>query len=202
VKIASDQFLTSSEVGELLQVNPSSVKKWVDDGLLVGFRTPGGHRRIRAAELVAFLVQHRMPIPHLLQDVAKRRLLVVDHDADHLKGLLRSLKRSADRVEVVAASNVVDALVTVGAFHPHAALLDAQLPGLDPLEVCRRLRKNPSTKGLAIYLFGPSFTAAFEQRAEDAGATRCLAKPLDARQVLALTFPSRGAEGEARTPAW
>ena len=71
MKIVSDQLLTSSEVGDLLQVNPSSVKKWVDDGLLVAFRTPGGHRRIRAADLVSFLVRHEMPIPTDLQDAAQ-----------------------------------------------------------------------------------------------------------------------------------
>ena len=39
MKIVSDQLLTSSEVGDLLQVNPSSVKKWVDDGLLLALGT-------------------------------------------------------------------------------------------------------------------------------------------------------------------
>jgi excisionase family DNA binding protein len=198
VKIVSDQLLTSSEVGELLQVNPSSVKKWVDDGLLLAFRTPGGHRRIRAADLVAFLVRHDMPIPADLQDAAKKRLLIVDDEVDQLKALSRSFKRFADRVEVQTTSNGIDALVLVGSFHPHAVLLDVYMPGIDGLEVCRRLKKNPATKDVAVYVVSGGFTGALEQKALEAGAVRCLAKPIDARNVVGLMFPPRGGELEAR----
>jgi excisionase family DNA binding protein len=198
VKIVSDQLLTSSEVGELLQVNPSSVKKWVDDGLLVAFRTPGGHRRIRAADLVSFLVRHEMPIPADLQDAAKKRLLIVDDEVDQLKALSRSLKRFADRVEVTTTSNGIDALVLVGSFHPHAVLLDVYMPGIDGLEVCRRLKKNPATKDVQVYVVSGSFTSALEQKALEAGAAKCLPKPIDVRVVLSLMFPARGSEFEVR----
>lgn len=198
MKIVSDQLLTSSEVGELLQVNPSSVKKWVDDGLLLAFRTPGGHRRIRAADLVSFLVRHEMPIPLDLQDAAKKRLLIVDDETDQLKALSRSFKRFADRVEVTTTSNGIDALVLVGSFHPHAVLLDVYMPGIDGLEVCRRLKKNPATKDVQVYVVSGAFTSALEQKALEAGAVKCLPKPIDAKQVLTLMYPSRGGELEAR----
>lgn len=198
MKIVSDQLLTSSEVGELLQVNPSSVKKWVDDGLLLAFRTPGGHRRIRAADLVSFLVRHEMPIPVDLQDAAKKRLLIVDDETDQLKALSRSFKRFADRVEVTTTSNGIDALVLVGSFHPHAVLLDVYMPGIDGLEVCRRLKKNPATKDVQVYVVSGAFTSALEQKALEAGAVKCLPKPIDARQVLSLMYPARGGELEAR----
>lgn len=186
MKIASDQLLTSSEVGSLLQVNPSSVKKWVDDGLLSAFRTPGGHRRIRAVDLVSFLVHHEMPIPPDLEDAAKKRLLIVDDKADQLKTLSRSLKRYSDRIELRTASNGVDALVQVGSFHPHAVLLDTGVPGVDGLEVCRRLKKNPATRHIDVYLVGRAFTAHAEQRALAAGAAGCLKRPVDVRELVSL----------------
>jgi excisionase family DNA binding protein len=198
VKIASDQLLTSSEVAELLQVNPSSIKKWVDDGLLVAFRTPGGHRRIRATDLVTFLVQHSMPISPELQDAAKKRLLVVDDETEQLRAISRSLKRFADRIEVQTTSNGIDALVLVGSFHPHAVLLDVYMPGIDGLEVCRRLRKNPATKDVQVYVVSGAFTSSLEQKALEAGAIKCLPKPIDARLVVSLLFPARGGEVEAR----
>jgi excisionase family DNA binding protein len=198
VKIVSDQLLTSSEVGELLQVNPSSVKKWVDDGLLSAFRTPGGHRRIRAVDLVSFLVRHEMPIPGDLQDAAKKRLLIVDDEVEQLRALSRSLKRFADRVEVTTTSNGIDALVLVGSFQPHAVLLDVYMPGIDGLEVCRRLKKHPQTKEVQVYVVSGQFTSALEQKSLEAGAAKCLQKPLDVRTVLSLMFPSRNADFEAR----
>ena len=78
--IAPESLLTSYQVGSLLQVNPSSVNKWVKDGRIPAFRTPGGHRRIRAADLVLFLQEHSMPVPKILNNAAKKRLLIVDDD--------------------------------------------------------------------------------------------------------------------------
>ena len=89
-------------------------------------------------------------------------------------------------------------IVLVGSFHPHAVLLDVYMPGIDGLEVCRRLKKNPQTKDVQVYVVSGSFTSALEQKALEAGAAHCLPKPIDVRQVLSLMFPARGAEVEAR----
>ena len=64
------RYYTSHQVGTILQVNPSSVVKWINDGLLRAFRTPGGHRRVTAGELVRFASYHGMPIPEDLRDLA------------------------------------------------------------------------------------------------------------------------------------
>lgn len=192
VKIAADSLLTSSEVGHLLQVNPSSVKKWVDDGLLEAFRTPGGHRRIRATDLVAFLTQHRMPIPPDLQDVGRKRLLLVDDNQAQLSALARSMKRHADRIETVTANNGIDALVLVGSFHPHFVVLDVFMPELDGLEVCRRLKKRPETRDVQVIVVSGGMTPALERKALDAGAVRCLPKPIDTQALLACVLAPAG----------
>ena len=184
VKIGSEYLLTSSEVGSLLQVNPSSVKKWVDDGLLVAFRTPGGHRRIRATDLVEFLVRHRMPIPTELSDAGRKRVLLVDDNAVQLSALSRSLKRHADRLEVVTANNGIDALVMVGSFHPHFIVLDIFMPEIDGLEVCRRLKKRNETRDVQVVVVSGGLTPALERKALEAGAVRCLPKPIDVQALL------------------
>jgi excisionase family DNA binding protein len=184
VKIGGDNLLTSSEVGHLLQVNPSSVKKWVDDGEIAAFRTPGGHRRIRATDLVEFLFKHKMPIPSELADAGRKRVLVVDDNAAQLAALSRSLKRHADRLEVVTANNGIDALVLVGSFHPHFIVLDIFMPEIDGLEVCRRLKKRHETRDVQVVIVSGGLTAALEKKALEAGAVRCLPKPIDVQALL------------------
>jgi excisionase family DNA binding protein len=58
---------STHEAASLLQVNPSTVSKWVEKGVLVGFKTPGGHRRIRQQDLIAFIKQHGFPMPSGLE---------------------------------------------------------------------------------------------------------------------------------------
>jgi excisionase family DNA binding protein len=183
-KIDADRLLTSHEVGALLQVNPSSINKWVNEGRLAAFRTPGGHRRIRAGDLVVFLDMHKMPVPRSLSSAAKRRMLVVDDDLPQLQAIQRLLKPHMDRVQVALVSNGIDALVQVGAFKPHLIVLDVFMPELDGLEVCRRLKANPDTREIDVIVTSGSFTPALEENAVSAGALRCLPKPIDIKLVL------------------
>lgn len=183
-KIDPDHLLTSSEVGQLLQVNASSVKKWVNDGRIAAHRTPGGHRRIRAADLVAFLTAHRIPIPRELEQLSRRRLLVVDDDQAHLKAIERSLRRHAARLELALCDNGIDALVRVGSFHPHLVVLDVFMPDLDGLEVCRRLQANPETQDVGVIVASGHLTGEIERSAREAGARCCLSKPIDLEAVL------------------
>ena len=148
--IAPESLLTSYQVGSLLQVNPSSVNKWVKDGRIPAFRTPGGHRRIRAADLVAILQEHSMPVPQSLHNAAKKRLLIVDDDPKQLSALKRLFKAYRERLEVRYASNGIDALVQVGAFQPQMVLLDVYMSELDGIEVCRRLKTNPETESMSV----------------------------------------------------
>ncbi len=46
--------LTSSEVAELLEVHPSTVKRWCNDGELISEKTAGGHRRLNLGDVMAF----------------------------------------------------------------------------------------------------------------------------------------------------
>ena len=51
--------LSSREVAQILKVNPSSVKRWADEGKLPCFRTPGGHRRFERSHVESFRQNHQ-----------------------------------------------------------------------------------------------------------------------------------------------
>ena len=199
--IAPESLLTSYQVGSLLQVNPSSVNKWVKDGRIPAFRTPGGHRRIRAADLVAFLQEHSMPVPQSLHNAAKKRLLIVDDDPKQLSALKRLFKAYRETIEVRYASNGIDALVQVGAFQPQMVLLDVYMSELDGIEVCRRLKENPQTEAMHVVIVTGQLTPEVEQSALEAGAHRCMHKPIDVEKVLQAMGLIESASAVAHHPA-
>jgi excisionase family DNA binding protein len=56
------QLYTTHDVAKMFQVDASTVSKWIDSKKLIAFRTPGGHRRVRARDLQAFTKKYDMPI--------------------------------------------------------------------------------------------------------------------------------------------
>ena len=182
--ITPESLLTSYQVGGLLQVNPSSVNKWIKDGRIEAFRTPGGHRRIRASDLVAFLTEHSMPIPHDLVEAGKKRILIVDDDDKQLAALEKLLKPFTNRVTVSFVNNGIDALVQVGSFKPHLVLLDVFMEELDGLEVCRRLKDNPATAATKVVIASGQMSDEIQEQATKAGASIYVSKPIDVNQIL------------------
>jgi excisionase family DNA binding protein len=180
----SERLLTSHEVGDLLQVNPSSVKKWVNEGRIAAFRTPGGHRRIRVADLVDFLRRHAMPVPQPLAAASKRRMLIVDDDLMHLRALERRLKPYRARVQLELTQNGIDALVMVGSFKPDLIVLDVYMPELDGIEVCRRLKLKAETRHIGVIVNTAHLTKSIEENALAAGALTCVSKPMDLKVLL------------------
>lgn len=54
----SEKFFNTHEVSKILQVDNSTVKRWSDEGKLVCFRTPGGHRKFHAEDLYSFVMKY------------------------------------------------------------------------------------------------------------------------------------------------
>ncbi len=179
-----DHVYTSTEVGTLLRVNPSSVKKWVNVGALAAFRTPGGHRRIRAADLLAFLGRHRMPVPAGLRAGARHPVVVVDDDRVHLRALCRRLRRWSDVLDVTAVDDPLDALVRIGARRPTVVVIDVYMPRLDGFGLCRALRRCPETRDAVLITTSASMSPELSALARDAGANHALPKPLDVAILL------------------
>lgn len=60
------KLYTTHDASKLLHMDPATITKWIDKGFILAYRTPGGHRRIQAPHLVAFLKCFEMPIPEEL----------------------------------------------------------------------------------------------------------------------------------------
>ena len=165
---------TTHEVSKLLQVNPRSVINWIEQDLLSSYRTPGGHRRIRRDDLLAFLRKHQIPIPPALVE-EKFRVLIVEDEDDIVK-ILKTFYERQKLYEVSSASDGITALIEVGRQRPDLMVLDILIPGVDGLEVCHRIKQDSTNRTTIIAVSGQP---ELESKVLQAGADCFLSKPLD-----------------------
>ncbi len=52
----AQELLSTGEVAEIFAVDPATVTRWADKGLIASIRTPGGHRRFKRDDVDAFLI--------------------------------------------------------------------------------------------------------------------------------------------------
>ena len=70
--------------------------------------------------------------------MSKEKILVVDDEQDLVKLVRYNLEK--DGYKVVTASNGEDALFLIRRERPELVILDLMLPGIDGLEVCKKLK--------------------------------------------------------------
>jgi two-component system, OmpR family, response regulator MprA len=108
------------------------------------------------------------------------RVLVVEDDDDIADILRRSLRNEG--YEVRTSADGIEALDVAAGFLPDVVVLDLGLPGLDGVEVCRRLRSDGDVPILML-----TARAETEDRVTglDSGADDYLVKPFERKELLA-----------------
>jgi PAS domain S-box-containing protein len=126
----------------------------------------------------------------LAASTKKYRILVVDDNVDASVMLASLLKLHGH--EVLAIHEGGDAIAAFEGFRPEIVLLDLGMPGMDGLEVARRLRKrNRSPRPLIVAVTGWA-QPEDEKRSREAGFDVHLVKPVEESALLqALEVHSR-----------
>jgi DNA-binding response OmpR family regulator len=154
------------------------VINWIEQSLLPSYRTPGGHRRIRRDDLVAFLRKHQIPTPESLVE-GNFSVLIVD-DEDEIVDIIKVYLQKQGGYEILTASDGISALLEVGRSKPDILILDIMIPGVDGIEVCRRIKSDASNRTVIIAVSG---STEHEKRILQAGADVFMGKPIDLEKL-------------------
>src|SRR5574337_1311528 len=82
--------------------------------------------------------------------MSKEKILVVDDEQDLVKLIQYHLEKEG--YKVLSASNGEDALFLTRRERPELVILDLMLPGIDGLEVCKKLKAEPELANTAIVM--------------------------------------------------
>jgi|GEM_PF-599592 len=180
-------LLTTVEVGRILGVHQYTAGRFIDAGALKGFRTAGGHRRVAASDLRRYLVEQSMAIPAELGDgLADLRLLAIDGEQRALDALKEAFAPFSSDVVLTLTASWVEGLLVLAGVRPAGVLVDLEMPGVDGLELLRRLTAFAPLKGTKAIAMTSRFRPDIVASALAAGAVACLEKPINAAQVLGL----------------
>jgi two-component system cell cycle response regulator DivK len=128
--------------------------------------------------------------------MAGEPILIVDDTPVNLK--LTRILLVNEGYKVLTAASAEEALELLRSYHPFLVLADIQLPGMDGLELTRRIKQDPKTRDISVVALTAFAMRGDEQRAIDAGCDGYITKPIDTRALggRVREFLDRRAETE------
>jgi excisionase family DNA binding protein len=167
-------YCTTREAAGTLGVSVRTVQLWAERGMLVAWKTAGGHRRIGVDSLRRFMageVRGSRPAEPF-------KIVVADDDPALLKLYQVRMRGWDPRIEVFAARDGFDVLLLVGREQPNMLITNVVLPGLDAIAMIRMLLEHPQCAGLqVIAVRAPAHDVVIGRGGVPAGI-RVFAKPV------------------------
>ncbi len=114
----------------------------------------------------------------------KPKLLIID-DQPFIVAIFTELFRS-DEIELVSASNGEDGLEMALKELPNLIFLDIEMPRMDGLTVCKKLRQDPRFEKIPIFLLSAKGEGPTEDEQQEIGVTGYLTKPFSPLQIYGL----------------
>ncbi|MCZ7607165.1 MAG: response regulator [Planctomycetota bacterium] len=134
-----------------------------------------------------------------------QRILIIEDEPDIIEVLKYNLEKN--HFSVASAASGEAGLKAAGELLPDLVLLDLMLPGIDGLEVCRRLRDDPRTRDIPVVMLTAKGTESDVVVGLTLGADDYIVKPFSTSELMARikavlrrTEPREGeAQGEILT---
>ena len=124
-------------------------------------------------------------------ELSKPLILVADDEAESLR-LLTSILRT-EGYEVAASDSGDLALASAAAQTPDLILLDLRMPGMDGLEVCRRLKQSEATREPPLMFIGGTTDVEAMVEGLAVGAVDFVTKPFQRQELEQQTRPGERA---------
>jgi excisionase family DNA binding protein len=181
------KYVTSLEAAGLLMVSPVTIREWARKGLLQSVSTAGGHRRFMLDQLQQFARAHGIQLesPGSVGAAPEPlRVLFVDDDSVFTE-YLRAIVLAADSsIDVKSATDGFRAGQLTEGFRPNLVALDISMPGIDGIELCRRLRASPATANSRLVIVSGSLSQENIAAARAAGADAWIEKGASRAEIL------------------
>ncbi len=114
--------------------------------------------------------------------VEAKKILFIEDEPD--QRLIMTLRLKKSGFMVIVAEDGARGLEKAVKEKPDLILLDVIMPGIDGLEVIRRLRRDPVTKEIPIITATAAGVDDVEHECFAAGADDCIRKPYDSEDLL------------------
>ena len=115
--------------------------------------------------------------------MSKRKIVIIEDEPDILEVLSYNLRREG--FEILTSADGIQGLALVKREHPDLVLLDLMPPGIDGIEICTSIKKNPDTQHTLLIMVTAKGEESDIVLGLGVGADDYISKPFSPKELVA-----------------
>ena len=115
--------------------------------------------------------------------MSKRKIVIIEDEPDILEVLSYNLRREG--FEILTSADGIQGLALAKREHPDLVLLDLMLPGIDGIEICTSIKKNPDTQHTLLIMVTAKGEESDIVLGLGVGADDYISKPFSPKELVA-----------------
>lgn len=179
-------YLTTRKAAALLGISVRTAQQWLEKGVLEGWKTQGGHRRITQQSITRALSERvqaqSRPKPYALP------VLIIEDDPNLLKLYRVHMAQWPFKTTVFTTPNGFEGLVMVGEMSPRLLVCDLRLPGANGFQIVRSLCEMARFKQMKIVVVSGLPMPEIQAHGGLPDEVDILTKPVDFVRLQALAL--------------
>jgi excisionase family DNA binding protein len=178
-------YLSTGEIAHICHMSRASVFNWIKTGKLKASRVPGGKYKIFRRDFLGFMKKADL-LALVEEDSRPRetRILIVDNQPEIIETIKTFIEKNRPNFYVTGTTSGFEAGQLVHSFKPDVVILDIVMPEIDGFTVCRKIKSEPTTRGINVIAVTGYPSEKNIERIKKEGASVCLTKPLNFDELL------------------
>ena len=181
----ADEYITTRQAGKILGLSLGSVQQMVESGILMAWKTSGGHRRVSLASVNEQIRRRTSPSnnTHAHANSDRLTVLIAEDDPNLQKLYTMTMNSWALPISLHIVNNGFEGLVHIGQHQPDILILDLMMPGMDGFDLIRNLRANPALSAMDIIVVTGMTPESVKDRGGLPSSTTMYSKPIPFAQL-------------------
>lgn len=170
------KYLSVIQVAEYLEVSKQAVNKWINEGIIKVDRLPSGRIKILRTDFLQYLKTHNLHIDKMFFGIESKKVVVIDDDEkirDFIKKFFQKINFNGN---VEYATDGISGLIKIGSIEADIVILDIEMPGMNGIEVCRKILANQSLSHMKLVVIS-GYLSKYEGILKELNIELMLEKP-------------------------
>ena len=182
------KFLSVKQVADYLEVSKQAVDKWIHAGELKVYRLPSGRIKILRSDFLEYIKTNDLYLDKEFFNLDSRKIVIVDDDVSIHSIFQKFFEEVNLDLDVKYADDGISGLLLLGAEKPDIVILDIEMPGMNGIELCKKILADTSLSGIKIVVIS-GYLINYEVELKKFGLKTFIEKPFTIQDLNLKLMP-------------